>query len=559
MLEFPVSGRLRIDGVSIVDPRDGRVTPDMVIETEAGKIVRIAKAGSLTEDRTAKRVDGRGKFVVPGYNNMHAHALGPDDPSGDLALMLSEGVTGFRQMSGSDEMLRERREHRLPLTRYAPALLGMPGAVLTPFNAGSPDEARREVAKQKAEGADFIKIALVSADVFWATLKAAREAGLPAVGHIQVGVDPARASKEGFRAIEHLGPGDPIWIACSGNRKALFADAAAHPAMKAPPFKIPFLETIVMYRLRKLLINPAAFAEPADIVRLQRALDSYDADRCKALAAEFARQQTWNVPTLVRLRTQQLADDPAYLSDPTLRYMPQANIDRWKEVTERFTALPAAMLATYHANYARNLALTKLLSDAGVPMLAGTDSGELAGPGMTLQQEFVELARAGLTPLKILQMTTILPARFLNRTGSMGLVAQGYDADLVLLDANPLESAAALGKIFGVVRAGFYYSASDLQALRDRVATTRGVLRHPDGVDVARLFEAKLILIRPDQHIAWRGERWGMRCASQPACAYPVAPHERQCVRCKSGVSQSCAPVDRERASADARHRASQA
>jgi hypothetical protein len=317
--------------------------------------------------------------------------------------------------------------------------------------------------------------------VFWATLKAAREARLPAVGHLQVGIDPARASKEGFRAIEHLGPGDPLWIACSSNRDALFAAAAAHPAMKAPPFKIPYLETIVMYRIKKRLINPAAFADPVDVTRLQRALDSYDADRCKALVVEFARQQTWHIPTLVRLRTQQLADDPAYLSDTTLRYMPQTNIDRWQEVTARFNALPAPILATYHATYARNLALTKLLSDAGVPMLSGTDSGELAGPGMTLQQEFAELAKAGLTPLKILQMTTILPARFLNRTSSMGLVAEGYAADLVLLDANPLESAGALGRIFGVVRSGFFYSANDLQALRDQVVKTRGVLRQTEA------------------------------------------------------------------------------
>jgi len=68
-------------------------------------------------------------------------------------------------------------------------------------------------------------------------------------------------------------------------------------------------------------------------------------------------------------------------------------------------------------------------------------------------------------------------ARFLNRTSSMGLVAEGYNADLVLLDTNPLESSGALKKIFGVVRAGFFYSAADLQLLRDRVAKTRGVLR----------------------------------------------------------------------------------
>jgi imidazolonepropionase-like amidohydrolase len=111
------------------------------------------------------------------------------------------------------------------------------------------------------------------------------------------------------------------------------------------------------------------------------------------------------------------------------------------------------MLATLHSANVRNLALAKFLSDAGVPMMAGTDGGGLAVPGMTMQQEFDELARAGISPLKVLQMTTTNPAIFLGRTKSMGLVADGYEADLVLLDANPLESVANLHGIAGAVRA----------------------------------------------------------------------------------------------------------
>jgi imidazolonepropionase-like amidohydrolase len=487
VIQLPASGRLRIEGATIIDPRDGQLSSDMAIETEAGRIVRVESADNMAADQMVRRIDARGQFIVPGFNNMHAHALGPDDPSGDLALMLAEGVTGFRQMSGSDELLEERRAYRLPLPRDAPALLAMPGAVLTPFNAGSPTAVRNEVAKQKSEGADFIKVGVVSPEVFWAALQAARQAGLPVVGHLQAGVDPARAAQEGFHSIEHLGPGSPIWIACSGERDRLFVEAAAHPAIKAPPFKIPFLESIVAWRLNKILINPAAYADPADIARLQRAFDTYDASRCRALAALFVSQETWSVPTLVRLRTQQLADDPAYESDAFLRYMPQENIDNWREVTERFRALPASMLATYHLAYARNLALTKFLSDAGVPMMAGTDGGGLAVPGQTLQQEFGELARAGLSPLKILQMTTVNPAIFLNRRASMGLVAEGYNADLVLLDSNPLENAANLGRIAGVVRAGFYYSASDLEALRVRVASGRGLNGRLSAVGAAAL------------------------------------------------------------------------
>lgn len=475
--KVPIAGRLSIENVTVVDPRDGSLRPTMTVDLASDHITRVGSASDLPADPSVQRVDGRGKFVVPGFNNMHYHALDADDPSGDLALMLAEGVTGFRQMSGSDELLKQRRESRLPLTRYGPQLLAMPGEVLTPLNARSPDVARAEVDKQKAEGADFIKIGLISPDVFWAVLQEARKVGLPALGHLQVGVDPARASSEGFRSVEHLGPGAPIWIACSKNEESLFAEAALHPAMKAPPFKIPFLERIIKKRLQKILINPAAFADPGDIERLQRAFDSYDARRCGTLAELFRAHNTWQIPTLVRLRTQELADDPAYQKDSFLRYMPQANLDRWQEVLERFKGLPAPMLATLHSAYGRNLALAKFLSDAGIPMMAGSDGGQLASPGMMLQEEFVELARAGISPLKVLQMTTTNPAIFLGRTKSMGLVAEGYEANLVLLDANPLDSVANLNRIAGVVRAGFYYSLADLNALRERVARGRGALQ----------------------------------------------------------------------------------
>jgi hypothetical protein len=477
--EIPAAGRLILDDVTVVDPRDGGLLPGMAVEMTGGRITKVTKAGGVSADPSLQRVDGRGKFVVPGYNDMHLHVLGPDDPSGELALLLADGVTGFRQMSGSEDILKERREHRLPLTRYAPALLAMPGDVLTPFNAGSPAAARAEVDRQKAAGADFIKIGLVPPDVFWAVLDEAKRVGLRALGHLQVGVDPARASREGFHSIEHLGPGDPIWIACSRQRDALFVEAAKHPALNAPPFKIPFLEAIIAWRLQTILINPAAFAKPDDIARLRTALDSYDPARCAALTELFRANDTWNVPTLVRLRTQELPDDPAYQRSPFLPYMPQANIDRWQGVLKRFRKLPAPMLATFRAQYPRNLALAKLMSDAGVPLMTGTDGGGLAMPGMSLHEEFKELARARVAPLKILQMTTTAPATFLGRTASMGRIADGYDANIVLLDANPLDDVTNLHRIAGVVRAGFYYSAADLATMRAQVAQRRGSFKAP--------------------------------------------------------------------------------
>ena len=196
------------------------------------------------------------------------------------------------------------------------------------------------------------------------------------------------------------------------------------------------------------------------------------------MAEALAADGTWQVPTLIRMRTQQLADLPEYATDPNQRYLPADLVADWREAAGVFGKLPDAVRATLRALYAAQLRLTKLYEQAGTLMMTGTDAG--AGwitPGFGLHQEFDELARAGLPPLKILQMTTSLPARFLGREAAMGSVAAGKAANLVLLDGDPTADAQHLHRIHGVVRAGRYYARADLDRLLARVEAGAGYLR----------------------------------------------------------------------------------
>ncbi len=466
---------LCIEGGTVVDPRDGSLVADATVIVDRGRIVGVGTNGSAKAGPSADRIDARGKYVVPGYNDMHSHVLELDDPSGALALMLGEGVTGFRQMSGSPQRLAERRNGTLPVGRDAPAALEMPGTVLTPLNAGSPDAVAAEIRLQKEQGADFIKVGFVSAPVFVAAMEEARRTGIPILGHLQDGVDAAAAAEAGFRSVEHLGPGTTVWAGCSAAEGELRSEAK--PArIKAPPLSLQFLRGIIMWRMQTMLINPVAFAPPEHATSLQRAIDTFSEDKFKALAARFVAAGTWHVPTLVRLRTTELADAPEYQDDPYLQYMPKRKIRKWRRVTDRFRKLPSSARKAYADAYPRQLQLTRLLADSGIRMMTGTDGGWLTGPGLTLKEEFAELAKAGLSPQSILRMATINAAEYLRRTETMGTVEPGRDADMVLLDANPLESAANLHAIGGVVRAGSYYSRQDLDALRARVASNRGYL-----------------------------------------------------------------------------------
>ena len=466
---------LVIARTNVVDTLQGGLREDVTVLVGEGRILAVEDGAQAGAHPDAARIDGRGKYVVPGYNDMHSHVLELDDPSGALALMLAEGVTGFRQMSGSPERLAERRAGRLPIGEAAPALLETPGTVLTPLSAGSPEAAAAEVRRQKADGADFIKVGFVSPEVLAVVLSTAREEGVPVLGHLQDGFDAVEAVKAGFRCIEHLGPGATVWIACSSQEEALKKETPS-VRIKAPPIHIPFLLKLIQSRIQLMLINPSAFAPPSQAERVRRAIASFDETKFKAVAARFRAEDAWHCPTLVRLRTQELADAPEYETHPDIKYMPAERVKRWRKVTQRFKKLSPETRRAYADAYPQQQKLAKKLSDEGVRLMAGTDGGWLAAPGLTLQEEFAELAKAGFEPLQILQMTTINAAEYLGREPTMGRVEPGCAADLVILDKDPRLDVTHLGAISGVVRNGTHRSRAELDALRIKVEQGRGYL-----------------------------------------------------------------------------------
>ncbi len=459
---------LVLNGVTVVNTRTGELATNMAVHIVRGKVRQIVPAGVLQDGDV---IEAQGKFLVPGFLDMHTHVLQQEHAiEASSALLLAHGITGIRQMAGTTEMLRRRRAGTLSLGEHAPELLTLCGEILTPMNAATPQAGVAEVKRQQAEGADFIKTIFVSPKTFFATLEEANRQGLPYDGHMSPGVSLSKASELGMAAIEHLGPTELTLIATSTKGWLI------NLLLKLKPPKPPDLSPEAMKKAGKIMIaNPILGrlnTDPDALTKTRRLIDSYSDRKARELSATFVQHGTWQCPTLIRDATMRLGDDPIYTQSPNLRYVDGTQRAFWNSVATTFSQkVSASGRDTLRRLGEMELKLTKTYDECGVKMMTGTDfGGGWVVPGISLHQEFDLLQQAGLTPLRVLQMTTLRGAEFLRRESTMGTVDAGKDANLVLLDHNPVERVGNLHGIHAVVRAGSFYSRQALEELKEQVA-----------------------------------------------------------------------------------------
>lgn len=468
-----------VQDVTVVDPSDGSARAGMDVRFADGRIVTVTPTANVagTAGPTPSVVDGRGRYLVPGFVDMHVHALNtPEDVDGAYALMLANGVVGFRQMSGSPDILAARAARTLPAPRGAPALLATPGDLLTPMNAATPEAATVTVRTQHEQGADFIKSALVGHDAFLAALEEAGRIGIPLAGHLPGDVDPRDAARGGMRCIEHLGPGATVFAATSSREAEVRVAIGTGGAPRIPKLKLPGMDRIVGRMIKGIVVNPATRTSEDAAHALALADKTYDDDAAHELADLFVRHETWQCPTLIRLHTQQFPTAARHTQDARRRYMAPDELRAWDKSGKKFDGLPNATRDTLEAHWSVQLRLTRVFAEAGVPLLAGTDADGAAGviPGFALHDEFELLTEAGVDPRTVLDSATSAPARFLGTEHKAGRIAPGFQADVVLLDADPLLSTTALGRIEGVMRDGSYWDRDALDATLDAVAAAPG-------------------------------------------------------------------------------------
>lgn len=410
---------------------------------------------TATIPKNAQMMDATGKFLIPGLWDMHVHVAGiSSDAQWGKTLLptyLSYGITSVRDMAGDVDALlawkQAQAEGRLQGPRMfisGPFVDGSkqgfdhPGDVI---ETATPEAGRNAVRLLKKRGVDFIKIgSQLSRETFLAVADECKRQKIAFLGHVPDSVTPLEASDAGMKSQEHL---FGITLSISAEEAKLreqIASARAHEDNKA---------------------YTAAVSEA------QKTLDE---QKAATLFQTFNRNGTWIVPTLVWTQVTSTLSQRA--NSPDLSRLPETLREKW---TPGKRISSEAAEAYYARKLQSDLKIVGLMRQNGVRMLAGSDSLDpYVFPGDSLHLELELLVKAGLSPVEALRTATLNPAEFFSLQNESGTIAKGKRADLLLLDANPLENITNTRRLAAVIQNGRLMSPSEIL---DRAAGSRDVMK----------------------------------------------------------------------------------
>ena len=434
--------------VNVVGMRDGAVARGLTVVIKHGRINGVAKVGFVGQGRNIQIVNANGKYMVPGLWDMHVHSafVSPAwDEKVIYPLYIANGVTGVRDMGGDPDVLEDRRNR---IDRGD--LLGPHLILAGPFLAAgksdrqtiavnTPEDARQAVDAVKKRGLDFVKILSVSRESYFAVADESAKERIPFAGHVPHSVSVREAATAGQKSIEHL---TGVLLACSSREDELRAQGLAALGKR----------------------DYAAYQKLGPQI-----IATYDPAKAGALFLQLAQSNTWQVPTLVWTQSNSRIDAADLESDPRLKYVPASVRGQWDPAKLREKTSPEE-LAALKVEADRDVELVKAMHNAGVRFMAGSDGPDpYVFPGFSLHDELEWLVKSGFTPLEALQSATFSPGLFMSKMDKYGVVELERAADLVLLDANPLDDIRNTRKIFGVVVGGKYYSRRELDTMLQQV------------------------------------------------------------------------------------------
>ena len=428
--------------VAVVAMDGSGAIQNQTVVVRGGRIVEVGPAASVHVPLGAIALDGRGKFLMPGLAEMHAHIPGETAPEqlvrDIMFLYVANGVTTIRGMLGAPNQLVLRERTASGDVTGPTILVGAPS--LNGQSAPDAATAARLVRAHKSAGYDFLKLHPgLQREVYDAIVTAAREVGITFAGHVSSGVGLQRTLEARQSTIDHLDG---------------YLEASVSPAVHA-----------------RMAAGPVPFAEMVAAV---------EADRLRHWAGRTREAGTWNVPTMALWEAFYSSDSSdVFARRPEMRYAAPQMVNAWVRQkqnmaqTQRNQGVTADAARRYLEM--RRIAL-KALADSGAGVLMGTDSPQMFSvPGFSLHNEIALMQAAGLTPGQVLASGTVNVARYttedLELDGKFGAVAVGNRADLILLNANPLLDARNVARPTGVMVRGKWLAAEELQRGLEEIAS----------------------------------------------------------------------------------------
>lgn len=433
----PLPSFVTIKNVNVVDVESGTVQKGMNVVIRGTAIVSVGpKLGPNV-------IDGTGKYLIPGLWDMHVH-LWEKRPM--LGMYVANGVLGVRDMGSS---LSTTKAWRTEVET---------GAVIGPriYTAGSPvdgpgggnakmpvqqvlsaEEARRAVDALNNQGTDFVKVlSTLSRDAYVSLAQRARVTRTPFAGHLPEAVTVTQAIDARQKSLEHL---FGIALACSSEEPTL-------------------------REARSLAIDNHDNAELARI--RERTYETFSKARATELFGRMARFDVWQTPTLTLRRRLALMGLEELVGDPHAKQIPAEVLATWEDPRNDLKKASPEQMERFRRDYEFHRELVLLMQRSGVGLLAGTDTGDpYVLPGYALHDELRLLVEAGLSPAQALRTATINPARYFGAEGLSGSIARGRRADLLMVDANPLDDIRNANRISAVIVRGRLLNRKQLDQL----------------------------------------------------------------------------------------------
>jgi imidazolonepropionase-like amidohydrolase len=409
--------------VSVVAMTSNRVLANQTVIVINDRITAIGSGGSTRVPEGATRIDGKGKFLMPGLAEMHGHIPNPAQATKEyiddvLFLYVANGITTVRGMQGTPGQL-DLREAAKRGDVIAPTLY-LAGPAFNANSVKSTEDAIGRVKQQKTEGWDLLKVLPgLTVENYDAMARTAKDVGIPFAGHVPAAVGVPHALEMGQLTIDHLD------------------GYAEHLDGKSKPI---------------------------------------DEKGVQDLVARTKKAGTAMVPTLFVWETLQ---GPVTLESrtglPELRYLPRAVVDPWiKSLTGRLNN-PQYNAETAKLYIDNRMRIMKALYAGGVTIMLGSDAPQQFNvPGFSILHEMKRMQDAGMSVYDVIKSGTATVGEHFKAKDDFGTIAVGKRADLILVNANPLQSLDNVAKRSGVMIRGRWLPESDIQARLTQIAARSG-------------------------------------------------------------------------------------